>query len=222
MVVALLREHAETMRPPRSLWVPFDLGRPFGSPGDVALQTATLRAALRLFDRESGPVLDDFDAAGFELDDEDDTWVCPVSFAAPGGGEVTLSQRLGQEIEQLRPWYELARERRGRTTVGLIPASIDERADWLAACAEALAEKGLAGQSMVDSLRWASLDLRAYYFEAACAQPGATKGTALESWFWRDTSAGELLQALRQRCLAAADPDLQRVGEFMLVPDAYT
>lgn len=220
VVVALLREHAEKMRPPRALFVPFQLGRPFGSPGDVPLQSDVLSAALALFDRESGPVLDDFDAGPAGVDESADTWVCPISFAAPAG-DASIGQRLEQELGQLEPWYELGRERRGGTTVGLLAAPVGESARWLATRADALDEEGFAGHSVVDSLRWSSQDLRSYYFEAASAQPGAEKGAALEAWFWEETTAGELLRAVRTRCLAAEDASVRAVGEFMLGPDAH-
>ena len=34
--ISLIREHTERIRPPRALWVPFELGRPFGVPHDAA------------------------------------------------------------------------------------------------------------------------------------------------------------------------------------------
>ena len=55
--IALVREHAARMRPPRALWVPFDLGRPFGAPNEPAFQSEVLRAALALLVREDGPVI---------------------------------------------------------------------------------------------------------------------------------------------------------------------
>lgn len=58
--ISLIREHTTTMRPPRALWVPFPLGRPFGAPDDPALQRRTLLAALKLLEADAGPVLDDF------------------------------------------------------------------------------------------------------------------------------------------------------------------
>ena len=35
VVIALIPQHAERIKPPRTLAVPFILGRPFGSPGDA-------------------------------------------------------------------------------------------------------------------------------------------------------------------------------------------
>lgn len=58
--ISLIREHTAAMRPPRALWVPFDLGRPLGVPGDAALQRRVILAALGLLEAERGPVLRDF------------------------------------------------------------------------------------------------------------------------------------------------------------------
>ena len=45
--ISLIREHTEAMKPPRALWVPFVLGRPFGVPNDAAFQRRVVLAALR-------------------------------------------------------------------------------------------------------------------------------------------------------------------------------
>ena len=44
--IALVRHHAERIRPPRALWVPFELGRPLGAPDEPDFQKRVLRAAL--------------------------------------------------------------------------------------------------------------------------------------------------------------------------------
>ena len=58
--ISLIREHTEKIKPPRALWVPFELGRPIGVPDDTAFQTRVVAAALELFDAPSGPVLMDY------------------------------------------------------------------------------------------------------------------------------------------------------------------
>lgn len=63
VAVALLREVAERVRPPRALWVPFPHGYPLGAPGDPALQHRVIDAALRLLEDSavSPPALRAFD-----------------------------------------------------------------------------------------------------------------------------------------------------------------
>jgi len=45
--ISLIRPQTENTKPPRALWVPFELGRPFGSPNDPRFQRRVLLAALR-------------------------------------------------------------------------------------------------------------------------------------------------------------------------------
>ena len=61
--ISLIRLHSEKIRPPRALWVPFELGRPLGVPNDPAFQTRVLQAVLDLVRAESGPVLVDTQGA---------------------------------------------------------------------------------------------------------------------------------------------------------------
>ena len=57
VAIATVRPQAERTRPPRALWVPFELGRPFAPPSDPAFQKQVILAALRLLEAEAGPVL---------------------------------------------------------------------------------------------------------------------------------------------------------------------
>lgn len=53
VVIQLLREVAEKVRPPRALFVPFKHGYPLGTPGDPERQHKVLEAALRLLEDAS-------------------------------------------------------------------------------------------------------------------------------------------------------------------------
>mgnify|MGYP001361774283 CR=1 FL=1 len=116
--------HTEVIQPPRALWVPFDLGRPFGTSGDAVFQRRVISAVLALFERESGPVLEDFpeDAPGEALLDAEG-WSCPVALGAPTAADAevgSLEAALMQDFHKLRPWYDLACQARdGPTTVGV-------------------------------------------------------------------------------------------------------
>jgi len=77
VIVALVREHIVSMRPPRALWVPFELGRPFGPPGNSSLQRRVLNEALALFDQDcADPLLRDFSETVFDAE-EDADWRYP-------------------------------------------------------------------------------------------------------------------------------------------------
>ena len=50
VTLQLLREVAERVRPPRSLFVPYRHGYPLDAPGDPERQHVVIEAALRLFE----------------------------------------------------------------------------------------------------------------------------------------------------------------------------
>ncbi len=61
VVLALVREYAVKVRPPRAVFVPFPFGAPCGPPGDRDQQLSVLRTALATFAADQGPVLVDFE-----------------------------------------------------------------------------------------------------------------------------------------------------------------
>jgi len=63
VVLQLLREVAERMRPPRALFVPFRHGFPLDRPNAAPRQRAVLEAMLALADAPRGPVLVEYHAA---------------------------------------------------------------------------------------------------------------------------------------------------------------
>ncbi len=58
VAVSLIRPQTENTRPPRALWVPFELGRPFGPPNDPVFQKRVILAALRMLERGRRPGAD--------------------------------------------------------------------------------------------------------------------------------------------------------------------
>jgi hypothetical protein len=200
--ISLVREHTEKIRPPRALWVPFPMGRPLGAPGDAAFQRRVLVAALELAEAESGPVLMDFPDEAPGANDLTG-WTCPIPL--PRSSETraeNLGAELAHEIAQLRPWYEFAVERRGRTSFGILGLPIEELARFL------LSQLGNEPQPSPrdgigdeEAVVFANEDLKAYYAEAALAQPGAASGRDILTWIVERTAAGRLLLALQERDL---------------------
>ena len=220
--LSLIRLHSEKIRPPRALWVPFELGRPLGVPHDAAFQSRVLQALIDLFDASEGPVLVDYpeDAPGSGADDMEGL-ACPMRFDAPVSEDETLDMAVLREIGELLPWYDLARERRQRTTVGVSGLEIEDVArtlsSWLSPSAPVEVVNGHTPKAM---LKLAVEDLRAFYFEAAAGQPqGDDIGSKqLADWFWGETSAAKLLLALRERLIPDEDPALRMLGHNSVVP----
>ena len=218
--ISLIREHTEAINPPRALWVSFMLGRPFGVPNDAAFQERVLLAVLRLLEAPAGPVLADYpeDAppvAAAELENA----VCPVGFGS-AADDADLNAVFVREIEELLPWHDLARERRGRTTVGLSGVAVTDAARRLAAIVKGGPVTCLEGLSAGQTVKLMCEDVRAYYYEAAAARPGAPDAGAIQNWFWGETAAGRVFLALHATCLASPDASLQQLYATSLVPRA--
>lgn len=221
--ISLIRDHTERIGPPRALWVPFELGRPVGAPGNPAFQARVLRSALALLEYPEGPVLEDFP------DDEPDgaapevPLACPVSFAADVDALDTQSELLHAfraEAEGLRSWYDQAVELRGRTTANSTGLSPDAVVNFVAAFARGEEPTNpLAGVPLGMALKMATEDLKAYYNESITAQPGrATDVVSLEEWFWNETAAARVLNEIRKHCLAREGAMYQQLGHTWLVP----
>jgi len=219
------------MRPPRALWVPFELGRPLGAPNDPAFQRRVLLAALGLLAAPSGPVLEDFpdDAPADPHDDGAegdglDGWVCPVSFPRPDEGADAGGFRNSvlDEIGLLAPWYDLAAKNRGRTTFGVSGLDIEAVARFLnAVLGRDAVDSPIPGTSLGGAVNLACEDLKAFYMEAATAKPGRAGSKAVADWFWGETAAGRMILTLRAAGSDHPDPSIAEViSRGLLVPRA--
>jgi hypothetical protein len=220
--VSLIRPQTENTRPPRALWVPFELGRPFGPPSDPVFQRRVLLAALRLLERQDGPVL----VEDFPDDDPrqhaDPNWQPPLT--APGSGEAggaTLASDLEAEVVALfgahRQWVEQYR----RTTVGVSGLEIAAVAQYVGAWLRGNSpESARAGFSAPLLLRFAIDDLKAYALEAAAAGSAKPSSRQLGDWLWNETVIGASIQTLRTALLLDEDQRLKLIAENFMIPGA--
>jgi len=220
--ISLIREHTEAMKPPRALWVPFVLGRPFGVPNDPAFQRSVVLAALQLLAKSSGPVLEDFtEEAPGPTGGDAEAFVCPVSFALPAAGN-NLAAEFQREIAKLGTWHELTKKKRGRTTASLSGLKPSQAANFVSDLAENDATPSYRKDlDILPALRLACHDIRAYYLESVAAQPGAKAAAQAEEWFWTKTAAGKTMFRLRETCNASKNEALQRFG-LRAVPTRFT
>jgi hypothetical protein len=221
-----VREHTEQMRLPRFLWVPFELGRPFGAPNEPEFQRRVLRGALGLLERQDGPiVLEDFpeDAPAYvPSEDEEATWACPIAFHPPAEEHPELVSETLEELQRLAPWHELYVEKRGRSAFGASALALDEVARLLGELASGPDVPRTA--SDMPTQEWIRLgcdDLRTWYLEAAQGQPGRGSVTELRDWFWRDTAAARLIGAAATALITNSNPVLKFLGGRGLVPREY-
>jgi hypothetical protein len=226
--ISLIRIHSERTKPPRALWVPFELGRPLGVPNDPVFQKRVLRAAFELLDAERGPVLvdypEDVPATSASPDAQSmEGMVCPVDFPAPPDPTAPTSEigiALLRELAALAPWYDFAVTSRGRTTVGPSGLPIGEAGKYLAAFLEDQATAcPRDDMPAARVLKLAYEDLKAYYTEAITAQPGYTTSKRVEDWLFNETVLGAALWRLRDICLAGEDKPYGYLGHNSVVPD---
>ena len=223
--ISLIREHTEKIKPPRALWVPFELGRPLGIPNDAMFQTRVLLAALRLLDEPNGPVLHDFsEEAPSPLEDSAMGWACPIDLNTEPADLTDPEQlRLAfrRELNEMRSWYELSVRRHGRTTFGVSGLDPETMRDFIIGFLDGnVPGNPREGLPLALMLKLTTDDLRTYYFEAATAQPGesAPSSEVLADWFWQETVAARVLRAVKDSCMNSDDRMLKGVGERLLVP----
>jgi hypothetical protein len=173
VAIALIRPQAENTKPPRALWVPFELGRPLGPPSDAAFQKRVLLAALHILVADGGPLR----IVDFPDDDprarRDPAWRPPFMPAEVANRLAqSLASRLEEEVLLLREAHQRWIAQHGRSTVGLSGLAIADSAryvaDWLRGKAPPSPRDGFSAPLI---LRFAVGDLKAYCLEAAAAGP---------------------------------------------------
>jgi hypothetical protein len=217
--ISLIRPQTENTRPPRALWVPFELGRPFGPPSDPAFQRRVVLAALHMLELADGPVVIEDFADDDPRERLDPQWRPPLT-ASPAVDEgAAIADALEREIAQLDEPYRRSVAERGRTTVGLSGLPIADAGRYIAAWLRG--ENPASPTSEMSApltLRFAVDDLKAYCLEAALAGPGKPSSKQLADWLWNETAAGTAIFALRRDYREAADDRLKLIAGNFLVP----
>jgi hypothetical protein len=222
--ISLIRPQTENTKPPRALWVPFELGRPFGPPGNAGFQRRVLLAALRLLERERGPVI----LEDFTEDDPraqpDPAWRPPITAPASAqhaADRDSLAAGMEAEIAELGDAHRRWVKQWGRTTVGLSGLPISEAshyvAEWLAGRSPSSPREGYSAPLL---MRFAVDDVKAYSLEAASAGTAQPSSRQLGDWLWTESAVGAAVHALRKVCLASDDERVKLIAGNFIVPAA--
>ena len=208
--VALVREHAERVKPPRMLWVPYAFGNVLGRPGDPLLQHQVMKAAFDLLDAKEGPVLEDF---------EDDTVPEDLLQASHAKrSETSKGLNPADELTALRPYYERWLERNGgRTAVG-VSCVPQRRFRGVVRFLEAYA----AGEDtdydgrpedvgVPQFIRYCVDDLKAFYYEARMEQRPGVEDSEIHEWYWGETAMSALIVKLAQTMDNSEDPAVKAI-----------
>ena len=216
VAISLIRPQTENTKPPRALWVPFELGRPFGPPSAAAFQKRVVLAALRMLEGAEGPII----IKDFPDDDpratQDPTWRPPFTPAAVSD---SLAARLEAEILRLQGAHERWVAQHRRTTVGLSGLPIGDCAryvaDWLRGKTPPSPREGFSAPLI---LRFAVDDVKAYCLEAAAAGAATPSSRQLGDWFWNESATGSAIHVLREVLQASDDDRLKLIVANFMVP----
>ena len=202
--------------------MPYELGRPLGQPNDADFQNRVLRACLGLLEAKSGPVLEDYpeDVPPEAANDDMTGMFCPIDLPPLPSNDSELTQSLLQEISTMAPWYELAVNQRGRTTVGISELDIIDAARFLIDFIEDPSMTSPRPEVETGPmLKYTCEDLKAFYSEAMSAQPGMSSSLTVENWLWNETVLGKMLWKFREENLEHPDPYTQYFARRSLIPD---
>jgi hypothetical protein len=204
----MVREHAEKVKAPRVLFVPFPYGYALGKPNDPPLQHRVIAAALDLLQQAQGPVLEDFP--------EEEP---PEGLVQASGVQPMLAKAEkdpADEVTTLRGYYERwLEDHNGRTAVGLcgIPQrrwrGVIRFLEAYSRGEDADMTERPAGVPVPQFIRYCVDDLKAFYYEARMTQRPAVPEPELHRWFWGETAVAQLIRAVAQRMATSDDPALK-------------
>ena len=223
--IALIRKHAEEIKPPRALAVPFELGRPLGAPNHPEFQRRVLKNCLELLSRDAGPVLEDFPDDPPVDESENEGWVCPINLSIPPesiSDEDLVREALEREVALIKPWYEESKKKRGnRTNLGVSGKTPEEIAAFLSSILVNREETASPFEGKPTALAFKQMadDLRYFYMEAAIAKPGNLgTDTQIGNWLWGETILGKVLIAVRDWAMESEDPSFKALAPTAMVP----
>jgi AraC-like DNA-binding protein len=200
LTIAMVREHAEKVKAPRVLFVPFPFGYALGKPNDPQLQHRVIGAAIDL--------LEDFP--------EEEAPEALVQASGVQQMAAEAQRDPADEVTTLRAFYERwLEDHGGRTTVGLcgIPQrrwrGVVRFLESYSRGEDADMRERPAHVPVPQFIRYCVDDLKAFYYEARMSQRANVSESELHRWFWGETAMAQLIRAVAQRMNASDDPALK-------------
>jgi hypothetical protein len=201
---ASVPEQARRIAAPRTFYCDFPLGRPLGKPRDVQFQREVLFASFATLQATSGPIWAEFGEVVSDASDESEALSCPLPPRIDPDELAAID-----EARALKGAYDRTVEANGaRTNFGRVLND-----DSLVVALRALndiAHNGVAWDAagLPSDPVQTTIDIRAYYIEAALSLSDSVTSPAneawgLERWFYETTEAGKLLLAARAAMKAA-------------------
>jgi hypothetical protein len=203
--LASVKEQAQRIGAPRTLFCEFPLGRPLGKPADAEFQSGVVRAAFDMLDASSGPVWHEYPVVVSDDAEEQVSCALPPRFDPNELPAVDEARAIQAAYERT------VAANGGRTNFGRV-LTHETVLDALRAL-DQIANHGVAWEQAglpADSIQ-TTIDIRAYYIEAATSLTTNSvnpSGSAwgVERWFYTQTEAGRLLIAARAAMKEAGAP----------------
>ena len=207
--IVLIEEHAERVKPPRMLAVPFNFGKALGKSGDREFQQTVLNATFDLLNRDQGPVLEQF-----ETDTGPDK---PITQGTQVTNSIKLTKGLlREEVASVKNDYlEWLKENDGRTAFGLSGLeweNIDKLLELLEGYIEGHAidvSYKPTETSLANFIRYCVDDIKAYYYESKMARRKDDSDHKIHEWFWSETAAGGLVIRLAEKMKEDEDDEIK-------------
>ena len=209
--IVLIEEHAQRVKPPRMLAVPFFFGNALGEADNPDYQHRVLQATFDLLDRDQGPVLE-------QLPDD----MIP-DILMQGSETSNESEEKGlnaaDELTALRAYYEQwVNAHAGRTAVGL--STIPQRRfrgvirfiEGYISGEESDMKERPQDFTVPQFIRYCVDDLKAFYYEARMAQRPDGDDREVHQWFWSETAMGALVVALADRMRQDEEAEVKAVA----------
>jgi len=127
------------------------------------------------------------------------------------------------EVQELRTWFHMGTERTSRTTFGVSQLGIEQLGGMLVELSDSsIPDSWVDGVDLGGAVRLPVEDIKAFYQEAATAQPGSAyaSSTELADWFFHETEAGKQVLKAREVCRASDIGDL-RYKSMVFTPPHY-
>ncbi len=212
VVIGSIKPQLEKIKPPRALWVPFELGRPLGPPSNPEVQLQVLRQALGLIETAQQAIIEDFET--------DDPRATPAKvWNAPGIDAMTT---VAEECAALKVYYQQQCVSQSRTSVGVAKTPIIELAELFDHVYQHNKLKEIREDiSSRLMFRLALDDLKAYYIEAALGNNKQPSSVQIYDWIWKDTLLGKQMRELRKRFMESDDKKISDLGAKFIVPHQW-
>ena len=224
VLVGFVKEHIELIKPPRALWLNFPMGRPLGKPNDPEFQKKVIRNAFDLFEKKSGPIIQNFEEV-IPVKNGRMSYALPVNLVSKVNelGDIDqLAEEVQRELSALMPDYIKSKKNLGRTTVGASEMAILDFVPFISEFAKGKKPKSpRKGLPSIPQLKLVVEDLNAVYTEARIYRDKIDDFEMLGKWFWEECKAGELLLAVEAVSLESDDPVLRQIASMSLLTPRF-